>query len=96
MRSAARSGQPSGSSVTSERGGSDVPDALDRAITSASSSSEASFEEAVHELGITTEEGTALAVAVFEQADSPSETLVIALLAGLLVGRELGRPRGLR
>ena len=71
------------------------PDALDRAITSTSSSSEASFLEALHELDITTEEGATLAVAVFEQADSRSETLVIALLAGLLVGRELGQPRGL-
>jgi hypothetical protein len=70
-----------------------LPAALDAALARLERPGDASYEELMHEQGISTSEGLALLAAVDEQTQSKREAAMIGLLTGLLIGRDLeGQP----
>jgi hypothetical protein len=70
-----------------------LPAVLDAALARLEGPGDASYEELLHEQGISTSEGLALLAAVEEQTQSKREAAMIGLLAGLLIGRGLeGQP----
>ena len=67
-----------------------LPEALEQAVAIASDTPQASVEEAMHELGISTEEAVALVVELNRHTGSRGEAIAISLYLGILVGRGLG------
>jgi hypothetical protein len=66
-----------------------LPEALERALEQVASSPDASIEEAMHELGITTPETVALVVQIDKHSSSKGEAIGYALYIGLVLGRGL-------
>ena len=68
-----------------------LPDALEHALDVARHSPDASVEEALHELGISTKEALTLVTELNRQADDRGEAIALSLYLGILIGRGLER-----